>query len=400
MQADMTRAGHSYFGVVSSAQEAHAILEASKLGLLPRVTRRLTDEERTRFVRAGAVFVWEEEEAGIRRWTDHIKWSPSRVSGAFLTYTEVPNRGDDGLIKQSFSAADANGSKMHLIAYTSKAAFAGGSLPLASRDPLVQHMLAQRTRSGQDPRAPPDVAMYPEPASSGQHTSGDQSPTPSSSGAQTLFFDTSRSHSGSMSTQASTVLSSSAAEVVRSPSVISEPSAALQTSHIEAGLGARLPIAERRKKGQSPHILHRTESGATFGSDSDQEHTRRYDPVRDGPSSAPPTATHFPFPTSETSTSSSSWPHISMGRLSMSSTHSGSPPTTRASPFDANPRQLPPLELPAPNGLPIPCAESPSWTFDSPFSPLRDADTPRTSSQVGLRVAEDHRQLGLLGRDL
>lgn len=30
---------------------------------------------RIRLVRPGAVFVWEEEEAGIRRWTDHIKWS-------------------------------------------------------------------------------------------------------------------------------------------------------------------------------------------------------------------------------------------------------------------------------------------------------------------------------------
>ncbi|GJN90571.1 hypothetical protein Rhopal_003583-T1 [Rhodotorula paludigena] len=122
------RSGHSYFGIVGSAQEAQAILEACKLGILPRVTRRLTDEERLRFVRAGAVFVWEEEEAGIRRWTDHIKWSPSRVSGAFLTYTEVPAKEDDTLIKQSFSSVDASGTKMHLIAYTSKAAQKGAGV--------------------------------------------------------------------------------------------------------------------------------------------------------------------------------------------------------------------------------------------------------------------------------
>ena len=37
---------------------------------------------RLRFVRAGAVFVWEEEEAGIRRWTDHIKWSRASFSSS------------------------------------------------------------------------------------------------------------------------------------------------------------------------------------------------------------------------------------------------------------------------------------------------------------------------------
>ncbi|GAA6064175.1 hypothetical protein JCM10212_003056 [Sporobolomyces blumeae] len=152
---ELSTSGHSYFGLVSSAQEAHAILEASKLGLLPRVTRRLTDEERLRFVRAGAVFVWEEEEAGIRRWTDHIKWSPSRVSGAFLTYTEIPARGQETLIKQSFSSVDPNGTKMHLIAYTNKMTLSDGTLPTAARDPLIQGMLARRSSAGRDPRHQP-----------------------------------------------------------------------------------------------------------------------------------------------------------------------------------------------------------------------------------------------------
>ena len=30
---------------------------------------------RLNYVKPGAVFVWEEEEAGIRRWTDHIRYS-------------------------------------------------------------------------------------------------------------------------------------------------------------------------------------------------------------------------------------------------------------------------------------------------------------------------------------
>ncbi|GAA5948165.1 hypothetical protein JCM3765_007138 [Sporobolomyces pararoseus] len=175
---ELPTSGHSYFGVVNSGEQAHAIIEASKLGLLPRVTRRLTDEERLRFVRAGAVFVWEEEEAGIRRWTDHIKWSPSRVSGAFLTYTEVPSKGHETLIKQSFSSVDPSGTKMHLIAYSNKTALSDGSLPSAAHDPLIQGMLARRSNAGRDPRQQPDPLLStPTPFSTSN------SLTPSSSGA-------------------------------------------------------------------------------------------------------------------------------------------------------------------------------------------------------------------------
>ncbi|SCZ88069.1 BZ3500_MvSof-1268-A1-R1_Chr2-1g04168 [Microbotryum saponariae] len=129
----------SYFGTITTVQDAQVILEASKQGILPRVTRRLTDDERIQFVKPGACFCWEEEEAGIRRWTDHIKWTPSRVSGAFLTYLEVPSRGDETIIKQSFSSIDPQtNSKMHLIAYNSKAAQRSGTLRSPLHDPMLQ----------------------------------------------------------------------------------------------------------------------------------------------------------------------------------------------------------------------------------------------------------------------
>lgn len=154
-------AGHSYFGTVnlSSAEEAHIIIEACRQGLLPRVTRRLTDEERIQFIRAGAIFVWEEEEAGIRRWTDNIKWSPSRVSGAFLTYSEIPARGDDTLLKHSFSSTDG-GTKMHLICYSSKRFYTSG-VPSVSKDPLLQRVTAPRSQRG----APNPAAFQPPPSS-------------------------------------------------------------------------------------------------------------------------------------------------------------------------------------------------------------------------------------------
>lgn len=64
------------------------ILEAVRLGLVPRVTRRLTGHERS-MIRPGTVWVWEEEETNMRRWTDGRRWGASRVGGGgFLVYTE------------------------------------------------------------------------------------------------------------------------------------------------------------------------------------------------------------------------------------------------------------------------------------------------------------------------
>lgn len=58
------------------------------------VARRLDTEER-RAIHSGCVFVWEERGAnteatglGIERWTDGIRWGPSRVRDEFLFYHE------------------------------------------------------------------------------------------------------------------------------------------------------------------------------------------------------------------------------------------------------------------------------------------------------------------------
>lgn len=42
------------------------------------------------YVRSGSVFVWEENEddAGIKRWTDGCMWSQSRMREPFLFYEE------------------------------------------------------------------------------------------------------------------------------------------------------------------------------------------------------------------------------------------------------------------------------------------------------------------------
>lgn len=43
-------------------------------------------------IKSGAVFVFSVEESGIKRWTDGLLWSPSRIVGNFLVYREINER--------------------------------------------------------------------------------------------------------------------------------------------------------------------------------------------------------------------------------------------------------------------------------------------------------------------
>ncbi len=79
-------------GWIESTGDALLILEAARRGLIPRVTRRLVDSER-KMITSGSVFVFDEDESGIKRWTDGFFWSPSRILGNFLLYRETDKRG-------------------------------------------------------------------------------------------------------------------------------------------------------------------------------------------------------------------------------------------------------------------------------------------------------------------
>ncbi|KAF9219874.1 hypothetical protein BS17DRAFT_370819 [Gyrodon lividus] len=74
---------------VRDAKDAHVILEAVRLNMLPLIRRRLTASEREQLV-SGNVFVWEEAEndGGLLRWTDGRRWSQSRMRGDYLFYEE------------------------------------------------------------------------------------------------------------------------------------------------------------------------------------------------------------------------------------------------------------------------------------------------------------------------
>ncbi|KAG0324071.1 hypothetical protein BGZ99_002229 [Dissophora globulifera] len=119
-------------GCIEDTLDALIIFEACRQGVLPRIHRRLLEAERgdsnlptlatmdpstpahstqtqmatvatagpsdaptkperpsSSLITPGSVFVFDEDESGIRRWTDGRIWSPSRICGNFLVYREL-----------------------------------------------------------------------------------------------------------------------------------------------------------------------------------------------------------------------------------------------------------------------------------------------------------------------
>ncbi|KAF9567240.1 hypothetical protein EC968_003474 [Mortierella alpina] len=85
----------TFHGYIETTQDTLLIFEACRRGLLPRICRRLQEKER-RIVQSGTVFVFDERESGIKRWTDGLVWSPSRILGNFLVYRELDKRNASG----------------------------------------------------------------------------------------------------------------------------------------------------------------------------------------------------------------------------------------------------------------------------------------------------------------
>ena len=81
----------TYYGAIETIQDSILLVETCRRGFLPRVPRRLGDRERA-LIRPGSVFVFVERESGIKRWTDGKIWSPSRITGDFLSYRQLENR--------------------------------------------------------------------------------------------------------------------------------------------------------------------------------------------------------------------------------------------------------------------------------------------------------------------
>lgn len=79
----------SYYGYVGSTNDALLIIQAVIQKQLDPIPRRPHERERPLLIKSGNVFVFLEEQSGIKRWTDGIAWSPSRILGRFLVYREL-----------------------------------------------------------------------------------------------------------------------------------------------------------------------------------------------------------------------------------------------------------------------------------------------------------------------
>lgn len=79
----------SFIGFIGSTKDALMVIQAILDKKLPTVSRRPGNRERNQLIRLGHVFVFIEETSGIKRWTDGVPWSASRILGRFLVYRQL-----------------------------------------------------------------------------------------------------------------------------------------------------------------------------------------------------------------------------------------------------------------------------------------------------------------------
>jgi hypothetical protein len=79
----------TFQGFVQDTTDALVLFEAYLSNDIDRVEQRPGKDERSQLAQSGNVFIYEESESGIKRWTDSIAWSPSRVLGDFFIYREL-----------------------------------------------------------------------------------------------------------------------------------------------------------------------------------------------------------------------------------------------------------------------------------------------------------------------
>ncbi|KAK7966523.1 uncharacterized protein PG986_000800 [Apiospora aurea] len=102
----------TFVGYISSTMDALVLFEACLTGHISHVPRRPHDRERANLIRSGNVFIYEEHSSGIKRWTDGVPWSPSRILGNFLLYRELDKPFQPGEKKRAMKKTankDSNG---------------------------------------------------------------------------------------------------------------------------------------------------------------------------------------------------------------------------------------------------------------------------------------------------
>ena len=99
----------TYEGWIDTTFDSLLVFEACLSGQFNLVSRRPFKEERDELIKSGAVFIYKHG-SPIKRWGDGKSWTPSRTSGAFLIYHELPKLPQRGgrrnLIKRDREDAD------------------------------------------------------------------------------------------------------------------------------------------------------------------------------------------------------------------------------------------------------------------------------------------------------
>lgn len=79
----------TFEGYIATSKDALIIIQNALEGKLSLISRRPKEKERSNLIKSGKIFVFIEESSGIKRWTDGVSWSPSRILGRFLIYREL-----------------------------------------------------------------------------------------------------------------------------------------------------------------------------------------------------------------------------------------------------------------------------------------------------------------------
>lgn len=98
----------TFHGYIASTQDALLLFEACLAGAINHVARRPHDRERSSLIKSGNVFIYEEHSSGIKRWTDGVPWSPSRILGNFLVYRELERPFPPGEKKRAMKRSKRN----------------------------------------------------------------------------------------------------------------------------------------------------------------------------------------------------------------------------------------------------------------------------------------------------
>merc|ERR1712093_957680 len=176
----------TYRGHVRTRQDAILLFEACQLDVLPKILRRPSRKERKNVISPGAVFVWDEVEAGIQRWTDGRLWGSITLSEEFIVRREMERkarklsivqestamdvdgeasrRGSDGDVQMEEGTTDdyhykknglirrsmtitSNGRQLHLVTYDDPTCGFTPELPSPTSDSLLKHLIEEKIAS-------------------------------------------------------------------------------------------------------------------------------------------------------------------------------------------------------------------------------------------------------------